>query len=110
MCLTIQSHHYGSYFHINDINVTRLMQAVPMLTEIKWFVSMRSVSVDDVLRFVLNFKLLNTFHLYVGPFDGSLQDKLQTRLGIEWQICIHRYNLLTLERCRPKIMEIENNL
>lgn len=97
-------------YELHDMQVTRPMQTVSMLTEIKCDFSMRSLSVDNVLRFLLNFKLLNTFVVYVEFFDENLQDEWQTSLENEWKNCMKKRDLLLLKRCRPITMEIENHL
>lgn len=121
-------HFYGAYLRVNfydfidqnptvktlsivihsddfsNVNVTRLMQAVPMLTEIKCFYFFEGLSADNVLRFVSNFKLLKTFSFSSRiPIKALCCDELQTRLSTEWR-CDWRnpsraHHKLILKRC-----------
>ncbi|XP_031639149.1 uncharacterized protein LOC116351208 isoform X2 [Contarinia nasturtii] len=67
----------------SNFNVTRLMNAIPLLTEIEVF---SDISVDDVLRLVSSFKSLRKIALLKYYANKNWRKELREHLGDEWQI------------------------
>lgn len=80
-----------------SINVSRLMNVIPSLTEIE-IVHFKLISIDDIVNLVSSFKILNKLVIPRLRSTRERRKELLERLGDEWQIPPKKNIWIHLER------------
>lgn len=76
----------STYNQYSNINLSHLMKAVPLLTDIT-ISYYKLATVEDVFRLVFRFRLLKTLTLLNSFYDlNTWHNELRTRLEKEWKI------------------------